>query len=216
MFAGSPASPHQWWNRQTRQKNARLCARTLAAVRSTSNCPICRCTAANTQVKWQDARKSRTVLGLSSIKWVCFFFVNYYIYYCRREAVPVWRHRMWSQILSLRPAKEAPASTHRYESLSRPEPGKLETILELLTAVTVIYRAHTQLCRAAWLAVLGEPLSAGMVSSTPAEDKAVTDQRWMDESAVSVNLAPSLSSLLCKWISSSLLRERKKNALFVQ
>lgn len=139
-----------------------------------------------------------------------FFFVNYYVYYYRREAVPVWRHRMWSQILSLRPAKEAPASTHRYDSLSRPEPGKLETILELLTAVTVIYRAHTQLCRAAWLAVLGEPLSAGMVSSTPAEDKAVTDQRWMDESAVSVNLAPSLSSLLCKWISSSLLRERKK------
>ena len=60
-----------------------------------------------------------------------------------------------------------------------------------------------------WRAVLGEPLSAGTVSSTPAQDKAVTDQRWMDESEASVNLAPSVSSLLCKWISSSLLREKK-------
>lgn len=52
-------------------------------------------------------------------------------------------------------------------------------------------------------AVLGEALSAGTVSSTPAQDKVVTDQRWMDVSATSVT--PAFNSLLCKWISSASL-----------
>lgn len=34
--------------------------------------------------------------------------------FCRREALPLRLHRLWSQILSLRPVKEAPAQTHRY------------------------------------------------------------------------------------------------------
>lgn len=58
-------------------------------------------------------------------------------------------------------------------------------------------------------AVLGEPLSAGTVSSTPAQDKVVTDQRWMDVRATSGTLAPTFGSLLCKRISSTSLVKTK-------
>lgn len=34
--------------------------------------------------------------------------------HCRREALPVWCHRMRPQILSLRPAETTPAQTYRY------------------------------------------------------------------------------------------------------
>lgn len=114
MFVECPVSLHQWWSHQTPQKSAPLYVPTLAAVRNTSNCPIFRCTAANTQVRWYGTWRSHKV-GIQ-VQEISSNFI-YLIFFYRREAVPVWRHRMWSQILPLRSAKEASASTHRYGSL---------------------------------------------------------------------------------------------------
>lgn len=65
---------------------------------------------------WRLCAKLGDILNIlySNDSYICVF---------RRETIPVWLHRLWSQILQIRPAKETPAQTHRSDAgLLAPHP----------------------------------------------------------------------------------------------
>lgn len=55
--------------------------------------------------------------------------------FCRREALPVWFHGLRPQILSLRPVKEAPAPTHRYDGVKLLPPRPWLPLRTLIVSV---------------------------------------------------------------------------------